>query len=567
MSLTKSLSEIEEHLYGLAEQDWGDRIGKLRQGLDDPELRVVVFGEFNRGKSTLINALLGREVLPAGLVPTTGQLIILRHGDRSGVDGTRVHFLDGRVDAVPVGTLEACAGLNEQGKAREDVAKIEMKVCGCLLLDSGITLIDTPGLNDHEAQTERAKSAISEADLVLLVLDARALLTESERELAVDWLGRSLGKPVVPVVNFMNLLPENDRKTVRRRLDLWSRGAVREELGRAWFETNALGALNHALYSGPPTADHFEALHDGLTELKGKRRKSLQRRSRLGQLLAEVRVMRARNAEILNRLREDSARVEAERSERLDALRDLFRRFDANAKSRRDRISTFAEVRFKEGIDRLVATLRSLKRVQLEATASTKFQHRLTSAAAALDKQGDTVLEELARGSEIGDGRAQLQRAEPMTVRERMILKARVAVGELPMVEANIVAVGGGAAVGAAVGTFVIPIPVVGTLIGGVVGGLLGNFFGQEEPDYGAAYAVMVRKLWTDAEKRIRPIFTEQFDVRCSQLRNQLKAKLEALELIDSNSLDHESEQRENLEVLLGSCGNALESSICKLKK
>ena len=50
------------------------RLRMLRESFDAPELRVVVFGEFSRGKSTLINALLGRSALPAKAMPTTGHV-------------------------------------------------------------------------------------------------------------------------------------------------------------------------------------------------------------------------------------------------------------------------------------------------------------------------------------------------------------------------------------------------------------------------------------------------------------------------------------------------------------
>ena len=562
MTLAEGLREIEDRLCGLAENERAAWLNTLRCGLDDLALRVVVFGEFNRGKSTLINALLGREVLPASLVPTTGHLIHLLAGGPGGADEAHIYFLDGRVEQCALDALEDCVVLNEQGQAREDVAQVEVTVCGCPLLDAGVVLVDTPGLNDHATQTARAKSAIARADLVLLVLDARALLTESERELAVDWLGRALGKPVVPLVNFMNILPEGERDKVRRRLDGWSRGTVQEELGRPWFEVNALGALDHALREGPPTADHFSALRDGLAGLAGERRRQLQRRSRRGQLLAEVREVRARNTEVLGRLREDAARVEADRNERRDLLRELCRRFDVDARGGRGHLTTFVQARLREDADKLATALRGLTKAELESKASTLYQEKLSRAAKVLDQRADKALKGLVQeGCEASSGRGFLHQAEPMTVCERMILNARVAVGELPMISASEGAVGGGAVVGGAIGTFLIPVPVLGTLVGGFVGGLLASFFGETEPDYGAAYAVKVRELWESAADQMRTILTEQFDARCVQLRRQVEAQLEASEAVGAQSLERERLQRESLETLLERIEGVLASS------
>ena len=50
--------------------------------LDEERLSVVVLGEFNHGKSTFLNALLGEDLLPVGATPTTGTLCQIRHGSR-----------------------------------------------------------------------------------------------------------------------------------------------------------------------------------------------------------------------------------------------------------------------------------------------------------------------------------------------------------------------------------------------------------------------------------------------------------------------------------------------------
>src|SRR6476620_10518586 len=52
--------------------------------LDDERFSVVVLGEFNHGKSTFINALLGTPLLPTGITPTTALLAHVTHGERSG---------------------------------------------------------------------------------------------------------------------------------------------------------------------------------------------------------------------------------------------------------------------------------------------------------------------------------------------------------------------------------------------------------------------------------------------------------------------------------------------------
>ena len=48
---------------------------------ENPTYRIAVFGPFNHGKSTLLNALLGKKTLPIDLIPTTGAAIYVRYGE------------------------------------------------------------------------------------------------------------------------------------------------------------------------------------------------------------------------------------------------------------------------------------------------------------------------------------------------------------------------------------------------------------------------------------------------------------------------------------------------------
>src|SRR4028119_1155537 len=61
--------------------------------LEDPIFRIAVFGPFNYGKSTLLNALLGTRTLPIDLIPTTGAAIRVKYGKEP---YTRIKLLDGR---------------------------------------------------------------------------------------------------------------------------------------------------------------------------------------------------------------------------------------------------------------------------------------------------------------------------------------------------------------------------------------------------------------------------------------------------------------------------------------
>lgn len=183
--------------------------------LQHPTLRITVFGPFNYGKSTLLNALLGNKTLPIDLVPTTGAVITVRYGPTL---HTRITLTDGTVQA-DAGTdlLQRYAVLSEQRHMRQDVAAVEVS-CPHSFLQTGVELVDLPGTDDREAQDALVQAQLLEADLVIQVLDGRKLMTLAEREYLRDWLLDRGITNVLFVVNFLNLVEPEDRKQVLYRL-------------------------------------------------------------------------------------------------------------------------------------------------------------------------------------------------------------------------------------------------------------------------------------------------------------------------------------------------------------
>ncbi|MVN88171.1 Dynamin family protein [Deinococcus sp. HMF7620] len=164
------------------------------QNLDEAFLLVVV-GEFNAGKSSFVNALLGASVLPEGVTPTTDRIYVLVNGERPGrVEPTRDPFVSRLTYPLP--SLE------------------------------GVALVDTPGTNaiirQHQALTE---GFLPRADLVLFLTSADRPFTESERQflsLAARW-----GRQVIMVVNKADLLETPEQQTqVREFVETGARGVL-----------------------------------------------------------------------------------------------------------------------------------------------------------------------------------------------------------------------------------------------------------------------------------------------------------------------------------------------------
>lgn len=190
---------------------------QVLQGCDrisHPNTRIAVFGPFNFGKSTLLNALLGDRLLPMDLIPTTGAAITVKAGDEL---RTQVTLTDGRqMSESGTALLKEYATLSDQPQ-RRDAASIEVQSTAPFLTQ-GVELIDLPGTNDQEAQDAIVQEHLLQTDLVIQVVDGRQLMTLLEREQLRDWLLDRGISTVLFVVNFLNLVEPDDQKQVMTRL-------------------------------------------------------------------------------------------------------------------------------------------------------------------------------------------------------------------------------------------------------------------------------------------------------------------------------------------------------------
>ncbi|MEH2268471.1 MAG: dynamin family protein [Nostoc sp.] len=214
--------------------------------LVNPSFRIAVFGPFNHGKSTLLNAMLGNRTLPIDLIPTTGASITVKYG--SDVQ-TRIMLVDG-TEIYRSGTeiLQQFAILDGNRQMRKDVASVEV-FCPHPFLETGVEFLDLPGTNDRDEQDNLVREQLLSADIVIQLLDGRKLMTLGERENLRDWLLDRGIKTVIFVANFINLLEPDEQKQVQNRL-LFVAESFRAELPPGFsnlYRVDALPALRARL--------------------------------------------------------------------------------------------------------------------------------------------------------------------------------------------------------------------------------------------------------------------------------------------------------------------------------
>lgn len=155
-------------------------VGSLLGRLREHRLRVLVAGEAKRGKSTLVNALLGRAVLPVGVTPLTALATTVRYGRDEGVIATH---RDGRTESFPVTALDDLVTERGNPGNRRGLASVTAAV-DAPLLAHGVELVDTPGTGSVYAHnTAEAETALETMDAAVFVLTADPPVSASERDL------------------------------------------------------------------------------------------------------------------------------------------------------------------------------------------------------------------------------------------------------------------------------------------------------------------------------------------------------------------------------------------------
>jgi GTP-binding protein EngB required for normal cell division len=180
------VSELEELATGAAQlaelaagRQEAERAGRLAERLRAGRFMIAVAGEFKRGKSTLVNALVGEDVLPTGVLPLTAVATELVNGE----PGAVVEFLDGSTEAIdPADVADFVTEARNPGNERS-VARVEIRG-RWPLLEPGVILVDTPGIGSvHAHNTDAARAALLDADGAVLVLSADAPISGQERDL------------------------------------------------------------------------------------------------------------------------------------------------------------------------------------------------------------------------------------------------------------------------------------------------------------------------------------------------------------------------------------------------
>lgn len=192
-------------------------IHEKRMRIEKKTFTVVLFGAFSAGKSSLINSLLGRRILPSSPNPTTSIITYIKASDKFNKDLTARIFDEMGERIVQIDELELIIANEELASC---IKKVEI-FFDCIWTKKGIIFIDTPGVNSiNRRHTEVAFSFMKHADIIMYVSYYHHSFSKSDKEFLYQ-LGRvkesTLEDNMIFILNAIDLAEdENGIKIVQQ---------------------------------------------------------------------------------------------------------------------------------------------------------------------------------------------------------------------------------------------------------------------------------------------------------------------------------------------------------------
>ena len=231
-----------------------NRLLTVKEHLLSNSFNLVILGQFKRGKTTLINSLIGKEILPSSVVPLTSVVTILKH---SGEINCNIYTQDGSNKIV---RLEELADyITEKGNPKNirsvRCARIEYP---SPFLEKGMLLVDTPGVGSTFLHnTETTYEFLDHLDAALFLMSADVPISQVEKEL-LDTIKGSTQKIFFVLNKIDNLTPQEIEEisafnkhvleemgfTVQEILPISAREALKAKVTNNEVQLSQSGLLN-----------------------------------------------------------------------------------------------------------------------------------------------------------------------------------------------------------------------------------------------------------------------------------------------------------------------------------
>ncbi len=219
-----------------------EEVRGLAARISEGRFYVACVGQFKRGKSTLLNALVGHAVVPTGFVPVTAVPTVIRFGDEL---HARIRMRDGAWRDVPMTDLKEYVTEELNPENKKAVEGAEVFVPGPLL-SSGMCFVDTPGLGSvFTGNTATTQAFIPHIDAALVVVGADPPIAGEELALA-ESIGKQV-KDLILVINKADRTSDPERAAAAK----FTREILARRLHRPMGEVFEVSAADRMERRGP----------------------------------------------------------------------------------------------------------------------------------------------------------------------------------------------------------------------------------------------------------------------------------------------------------------------------
>lgn len=243
--------EIKQSMRCPQTEKWLRRIVEEQNRIKTRRFRVAVVGEFKRGKSSFVNALLGKRVLPVNASPTTAVINRITYGD---IPKAYLCYKDGSKKQIEIEKLAAyVTKLTKQ--SRENAAEIEEAVIEypSILCQNYVDLVDTPGMNDEDGMSGITLSYLDRIDLAIAAVSVNYPFSETECDFMVKLLENPEISQIIVVVTYIDTVCEEDRERTLENLNR----RIREKV---------LARLKELHGEGEPVFEKYNRIFSGLQQ-------------------------------------------------------------------------------------------------------------------------------------------------------------------------------------------------------------------------------------------------------------------------------------------------------------
>ncbi|HNZ59094.1 MAG TPA: dynamin family protein [Syntrophorhabdaceae bacterium] len=176
---------------------------------ENPLIDVAILGQFKAGKSSFINSIIGKPVLPVGVIPVTTVITRLQYGQQ---EGATVKFFDGKTINIGIDEVEEyiSEAKNTANQKNVEVVDIELPSLGEY---AGLRLVDTPGLGSiFKYNTEISEEWLPEVGAAIIAISSDRPLSENDLYLIRELM--EFTPKVAILLTKVDLLSEEQQREV-----------------------------------------------------------------------------------------------------------------------------------------------------------------------------------------------------------------------------------------------------------------------------------------------------------------------------------------------------------------